>query len=76
MFDLMFEAIVRGETVKLHEFGKFVVRHKGARVGRNPRTSEPAPITERLVVTFKPAPRLQEAVNASTEAAARADTAE
>lgn len=34
-----------GETVKLSGFGTLLARDKGARVGRNPRTGEPAPIS-------------------------------
>jgi integration host factor subunit alpha len=33
-----------GETVKLSSFGSFVVRQKGERLGRNPKTLEPATI--------------------------------
>ena len=43
-----------GETVKLAGFGNFVVRQKGPRKGRNPKTGEEIEITPRKVVTFKP----------------------
>ena len=33
-------ALVRGEMVKISSFGSFAVRHKGERVGRNPKTGE------------------------------------
>ena len=40
------DAIVSGETVKLSSFGSFMIRDKGLRVGRNPKTgtrgSDPA----------------------------------
>jgi integration host factor subunit alpha len=39
--------------VQLRGFGHFVVREKGARMGRNPKTQEEAPISARRVVTFK-----------------------
>jgi integration host factor subunit alpha len=39
--------------VKLSGFGTFSVRDKRARVGRNPRTGEAAPISPRRVVTFR-----------------------
>jgi integration host factor subunit alpha len=55
--------LLRGETVKLRGFGSFSVRSKAARVGRNPRTLEEFPITARRVLTFKPSPRLIDAVN-------------
>jgi integration host factor subunit alpha len=44
----------RGETVKLSAFGSFVVRKKGQRMGRNPRTGEEVPISPRRVIVFKP----------------------
>jgi integration host factor subunit alpha len=47
-----------GESVKLSGFGKFGVRAKKARIGRNPRTREPYPIVARRVMTFKPSAHL------------------
>lgn len=55
--------LLQGEAVKLRGFGSFSVRSKSARVGRNPRTLEEYPITARRVLTFKPSPRLIDAVN-------------
>ncbi len=48
------QALARGETVKLSSFGSFVVRAKGERVGRNPKTGVEVPITPRRVMMFKP----------------------
>jgi integration host factor subunit alpha len=48
------DCLERGETVKLSSFGSFEVRHKGGRVGRDPRTGKPYPITPRRVIKFKP----------------------
>lgn len=45
--------VAAGESVKLSGFGTFSVRDKGARMGRNPRTGESAPISPRRVVTFR-----------------------
>ena len=44
----------QGEKVKLSSFGSFVVRNKGERVGRNPKTGEEVPISPRRVMVFKP----------------------
>jgi integration host factor subunit alpha len=52
------EALLRGETVKLHSFGIFKVRSKGERIGRNPKTCAEAVITARRVITFKPSREL------------------
>ena len=44
----------QGETVKLSSFGSFMVRSKGERIGRNPKTGEEVPISPRRVMVFKP----------------------
>ena len=57
------DCLERGETVKLSSFGSFVVRSKGARKGRNPRTGEEIGITPRRVVTFRPSQVFKKYVN-------------
>jgi integration host factor subunit alpha len=47
----------------LSSFGSFVVRQKGERLGRNPKTGEPAPISPRRIVVFKPSPSLKQQIN-------------
>ena len=47
------DALAKGETVKLSTFGAFIVRQKGQRVGRNPKTGVEAPISPRRVIVFK-----------------------
>ena len=39
------DCLERGETVKLSAFGSFMVRAKGPRMGRNPKTGVEVPIT-------------------------------
>lgn len=51
--DLIAEALERGEQVKLSGFGVFQVRAKRARMGRNPKTGEPAAINSRTVISFR-----------------------
>ena len=58
------ECLARGETVKLSSFGSFVVRDKGQRVGRNPKTGIEVPIDPRRVMVFKPSNVLKERINA------------
>lgn len=57
-------SIVRGEAVKLSSFGSFVVRSKGERVGRNPKTGQEVPISPRRVMVFKPSNVLKQRINA------------
>ena len=63
LIELFFEEIKatleRAESVKMSGFGKFELRDKVARPGRNPKTGEEIPITARRVVTFKPGTRLK-----------------
>ena len=49
--------------IKISGFGNFVVRAKRGRIGRNPRTNAPMPISARRVLTFRPSPKLKEALN-------------
>ena len=49
----MCEALSRGENVKISGFGTFVLRDKGERVGRNPKTGIEVPIAPRRVLTFR-----------------------
>lgn len=59
----MAQAIAQGETVKLSSFGSFVVRSKGERIGRNPKTGVEVPITPRRVMVFKPSNILKSRIN-------------
>lgn len=51
--DLIVDSLEQGETVKLSGFGVFQVREKRARMGRNPKTGEPAAINPRRVISFR-----------------------
>ncbi len=57
------DALVRGETIKLSSFGSFVVRQKGERVGRNPKTGEEVPILPRRVLLFRASHALKSRIN-------------
>lgn len=51
--DHIIEALTKGETVELRNFGIFKVRNRRSRVGRNPKTGVKVPIPEKKVVSFK-----------------------
>lgn len=53
----------QGEEVKISGFGKWVVREKKSRPGRNPHTGQKIEITARKVVTFHPSEKLRDLVN-------------
>ncbi len=57
------DSLVTGDTVKLSSFGSFVVRSKGERIGRNPKTGEEVPISPRRVMVFKPSNVLKQRIN-------------
>ncbi len=68
MVELFFEeiknALEQGEQVKISGFGKFELRDKSSRPGRNPKTGEEIPITARRVVTFRAGQKLKARVEA------------
>jgi len=63
--ELVAEALERGETVKLSGFGVFQVRDKRARMGRNPKTGEPAAIDPRRVISFRASQVMKARVDAA-----------
>jgi len=52
-----------GEDLKIANFGKFEVRQKNARLGRNPQTGEAMTIEPRQIVAFRPATLLKKCLN-------------
>lgn len=56
-------SIADGNSVKLSSFGSFVVRHKGERIGRNPKTGREVPIPPRRVTVFKPSNIMKQRIN-------------
>lgn len=63
VFELMKEALVLGDRVKVSGFGKFVVRAKKERVGRDPQTGERTTIAARRVLRFYASDKLKGALN-------------
>ncbi|MBK1793380.1 HU family DNA-binding protein [Devosia sp. WQ 349] len=57
--EMIGNAIIDDQLVKLTSFGTFEVRSRLARLGRNPRTLETATIAPRRVVVFRPSAALQ-----------------
>lgn len=68
VLDTIKDTLKGGETVKIAGFGNFVIREKGARKGRNPKTGENIEITPRRVVTFKPSMIFKDFVDQGKEA--------
>ena len=63
IIDTVAEAVVTGDRVKLSSFGTFMVRDKGGRIGRNPKTGQEVPITPRRVLVFRPSQVMKSRIN-------------
>lgn len=66
ILDEITAALSRGDRVELRGFGAFSVKHRGARVGRNPRTGESVSVAEKVVPYFKTGKELRERLNAES----------
>jgi integration host factor subunit alpha len=63
LFGIIKDDLNRGNEVMISGFGKWTVKAKKARKGRNPKTGNAMTIDARKVVTFKPSHVLRDAVN-------------
>lgn len=61
-FQEISEILCSGSSVQLPGFGKFIVRNKVARLGRNPKTGKNFPIVARSVVIFQASQYLKNCV--------------
>jgi integration host factor subunit beta len=63
ILDEITAALSRGDRVELRGFGAFSVKHRDARVGRNPRTGAHVPVSEKTVPFFKTGKEMRERLN-------------
>jgi integration host factor subunit alpha len=63
VLERMSAALEGGNPVKISAFGTFIVRQKGKRVGRNPKTGIEVPILPRKVLAFRPSQVLKARIN-------------
>ena len=63
VFSLLKSTVENGEDLKISGFGKFEVKQKNDRKGRNPQTGEAIIIEARRILSFKPSALLRTAVN-------------
>lgn len=66
-YECIKETLEAGNMVKLSGFGNFVLRDKGARPGRNPKTGEDIPISARRVVTYRPSQKLKNKISENAD---------
>jgi integration host factor subunit alpha len=63
LLEIVKKRLAAGEGVVISGFGKWSVKSKHARRGRNPQTGEKIVLDARKVVTWKYSPRLKSAIN-------------
>lgn len=63
IFDEIVSALARGQRVELRGFGAFSVKHRDARIGRNPRTGETVQVDAKAVPFFKAGKQLRDRLN-------------
>jgi len=62
-FEIIKETLEKGEDLLISGFGKFVVKGKSERRGRNPQTTEDLRLRARRVVVFKTSGVLRKKIN-------------
>ncbi len=63
ILDEIVNALARGDRVELRGFGAFSVKHRDARLGRNPRTGAHVSVDEKAVPFFKTGKEMRERLN-------------
>jgi integration host factor subunit alpha len=67
LLEIIKSTLVSGEDVLVSGFGKFCVKEKNQRKGRNPATGEDMMLTQRRVVTFKCSGQLRDRINSNLD---------
>ena len=72
VFESLADALRRGERIEIRGFGSFVVKHREARDGRNPRTGKRVAVAAKRVPFFKVGKELRLRVDGDTDGGAEA----
>ncbi len=67
LIEIIKKSLEDGEDVLISGFGKFCVKKKSERRGRNPATGEDLMLRQRQVVTFKCSGKLRDKINGALE---------
>ena len=71
LLELIKQSLESGEDVMISGFGKFCVKNKKKRKGRNPATGKDLILAPRKVVTFRLSGKLKEKLNSKPETKAK-----
>ena len=63
VFESIVDTLKAGEKIELRGFGSFRIRHRGPRVGRNPKTGAKVDVPAKRIPYFKPGKDLREMLN-------------
>ncbi len=63
LLDIFKRTLEDGENVLISGFGKFMVKNKSARRGRNPQTTQDLQLRARRVIVFKTSGSLRDKIN-------------
>ena len=65
ILEQMTQSLATGDRIEIRGFGSFSLHYRPPRMGRNPKTGDPVPLSGKYVPHFKPGKELRERVNAS-----------
>ena len=63
ILDAMIQSLAKGQRIEIRGFGSFALKHRPARLGRNPKTGESVAVPEKAVPHFKPGSELRRRVD-------------
>lgn len=65
ILDTIADALAQGGRAEIRGFGSFAIKHRGTRMGRNPRTGEVVTVAEKVVPVFKTGKDMRKRLNPS-----------
>jgi integration host factor subunit alpha len=69
LIEIIKKTLASGEDIRIAGFGKFQLKFKWARKGRNPQTGDMIILRSRRVVTFRASPKLRKKLNSPNKVA-------
>jgi integration host factor subunit beta len=63
----MADALIEGDRIEIRSFGSFSLRHRPARISRNPKTAEVVNLPSKAKIHFKSGKELRDRINAARD---------